>query len=329
MGMFRVAVIDDWLNVAAQCADWSRLKARGEVVFFQRHFRSGSEDDAAKLLGEFNAILPMRERSSFFKPMLSRLPRLKMISLTGGKAPHVDFAYCTERGIVVTQATAKVAGYASEIALGLMLAAARKLPQADAGMRAGRFQDGVGLGRVLRGRTLGIIGLGKLGTEVAGYGRALGMRVLAWSQNLTSQKAEAAGAEYADKDTLLTRSDVVSLHLVLSERTRGILGEKELARMKPGAILVNTARGPLVDEPALLEALYENRIFAALDVYNEEPLSADHALRRAPNTVLSPHLGFSTEEVFRDFYEGAIANILAFLDGAPMRVANPEVLKRV
>jgi phosphoglycerate dehydrogenase-like enzyme len=173
-----------------------------------------------------------------------------------------------------------------------------------------------------------VIGLGRIGTEVAAFGRALGMRVLAWSQNLTEEKAKAAGATLVDKDTLLSESDVVSLHLVLSERSRGIIGARELARMKKGAILVNTARGPLVDEAALLRALHDGRISAGLDVYDEEPLPVEHPLRQVPNTVLSPHLGFSTVENLGDFYRGSIANILAFLDGKPVNVANPDVLKR-
>jgi phosphoglycerate dehydrogenase-like enzyme len=327
MSGMRVAIIDDWQNVAAASADWSRLKARADVAYFQRSFPAGAEGDAA-LLKEFDIILPMRERSQFTAALLSRLPRLKMLSLTGMKAPNVDFAYCTSRGIVVSQAGSKTPAYAAEMTLALMLAAARKIPQADANMRAGHFQDGVGLGQVLHGNTLGIIGLGKIGTEVARFGQVLGMRVLAWSQNLTDAKAKAAGATLVDKEALLAQSDVVTIHLVLSERTSGIIGAAELARMKPGAILVNAARGPLVDEAAMLKALHEGRIFAALDVYDEEPLPADHPIRRAPNTVLSPHLGFSTAEVFGDFYRGAIENILAFMDGAPTRVANPEVLKR-
>ena len=323
----RIAVIDDWQNVAAQAADWSELKRRAEIVFFQRHFPRGSEDEAAKALADFDIILPMRERSWFSAALLARLPRLKLLSLTGHKAPHVDFATCTQNGIVVTQCGSKTPAYAAELTLALLLAAARRLSIADANMRAGKFQEGVGLGIVLRGRTLGIIGLGRIGAEVAAFGRALGMRVLAWSQNLTEEKASAAGARLVDKDTLLAESDVVSLHLVLSERTRGIIGRSELQRMKPGAILVNTARGPLIDTPALVEALNARRLHAALDVYDEEPLPAGHPLRSAPNTVLSPHLGFSTEEIFGEFYSGAIENILAFLNGQPVHVSNPDVLK--
>jgi phosphoglycerate dehydrogenase-like enzyme len=250
-----------------------------------------------------------------------------MISATGGKTPHIDTEYCTKNGIVISKSMASVAGYAAEMTLALMLASARNLTTGDAAMRAGKFQEGVGLGTVLRGRTLGIVGLGKIGTDMARYGAALGMRVVAWSQNLTDEKAGAAGAERVEKDQLLSQSDVVTLHLVLSDRSRGVLGAAELAKMKDGAILVNTARGPLVDEAALLKELQAKRIFAALDVYDEEPLPEDHPIRHAPNTVLSPHLGFSTKEVFRDFYQGAIDNIVSYLEDSPTNVVNPAVLK--
>ena len=326
MSDFRVAVIDDWLDTARDSADWSALEARAEVVFFTRSFPADSGDEVARQLGDFDVLLPMRERSSLREATLRRLPRLKMIAATGRKTPYIDMDYCTRHGIIVSHATSSSLSYAAEMTLALLLAAARRIPAADTGMRAGRFQEGVGLGLVLRGRTLGIIGLGRIGTCMAEYARALGMRVVAWSQNLTPDQAQAAGAELLTKEELLAQSDVVSLHLVLSERTRGILGRDDLARMQDGAILVNTARGPLVDEAALLEALHAGRLTAALDVYDEEPLPADHPLRHAPNTVLTPHIGFSTREVFGDFYRGCIDNILAWLDGSPTHVANPEVL---
>ena len=265
MSDIRVAVIDDWQNIAAESADWSALQQKAEIVFFQKSFPAGAEEKAAKELSDFDAILLMRERSSFREPMLKRLPRLKMISATGAKIPHIDAAYCTEKGIVISQSTASVAGYAAEMTLALMLAAARKIPLGDTNMRAGKFQDGVGLGTVLRGRTLGVIGLGKIGKDMALYGKALGMRVIAWSQNLTDENAEAVGAERVDKEQLLAQSDVVTLHLVLSERSRGVLGVEELGLMKDQAILVNTSRGPLVDESALLEALNAGRIVAEFD----------------------------------------------------------------
>ncbi|MEE8438240.1 MAG: D-2-hydroxyacid dehydrogenase family protein [Micropepsaceae bacterium] len=328
MSDIRVAVIDDWQNIAAKSADWSALQEKAEVVFFQKNFPAGTEEEASKELSGFDVILLMRERSSLREPLLKLLPRLRMISATGAKTPHIDAEFCTKNGIVISHSTASVAGYAAEMTLALMLAAARKVALGDANMRAGKFQDGVGLGTVLRGRTLGVIGLGKIGTDMARYGKALGMRVIAWSQNLSVEKAQEVGAVRVQKDQLLAQSDVVTLHLVLSERSRGVLGARELGLMKDGAILVNTSRGPLVDEGALLDVLRAGRITAALDVYDVEPLPSDHPIRNAPNTVLSPHLGFSTKEVFHDFYQGAIENIVAFLDGSPTRVANPDVLKK-
>ena len=198
---------------------------------------------------------------------------------------------------------------------------------ADATIRAGGFQSGVAAGAVLEGRTLGVIGLGKIGARMARYGHALGMQVLAWSQNLTADKAQAAGARLVDKATLLSESRRVTLHVVLSERTRGMLSAQDLARMKPGAILVNTSRGPLVDEDALLERLRAGALFAALDVYGQEPLPAEHPLRTLPNTVLSPHLGYCTGEVYAQFYRESIDNVLNYIDGKPTRMLNPEAFK--
>jgi phosphoglycerate dehydrogenase-like enzyme len=235
---------------------------------------------------------------------------------------------CTARGIVVCHTAGQQSTSATaELTLGLLIAAARLIPTADASIRTGGFQNGVPAGCVLEGRTLGVIGLGKIGSRMARYGHALGMQVLAWSQNLTADKAQAAGARLVDKPTLLAESDAITLHVVLSERTRGILGAEDLACMKPGAILVNTSRGPLVDETALLERLRTGKLIAALDVYAQEPLPARHPLRGAPNTVLTPHLGYCTREVYGQFYSESIDNVLAFLDGKPIRVINAEVLR--
>jgi phosphoglycerate dehydrogenase-like enzyme len=216
----------------------------------------------------------------------------------------------------------------AEIALGLLLSAARFMNRGDAAIRSGGFQGGVPAGDVLDGKTLGILGLGKIGSRMARYGKALGMQVIAWSANLTGEKAEAAGARLVDKTTLLTQSDAISLHLVLSDRTRGILGAQDLGKMKPGAILVNTSRGPLVDETALIETLKTGKLIAGLDVFSEEPLPANHPLRSMPNTMLTPHLGYGAREVYAQFYRESIENVLAFLDGKPTRVLNPEALQK-
>lgn len=319
--MTKVAVLDDWQGVARQSTDWSRLQQRAEVVFFEKPFEG--PDDVVRTLADFEVLIAMRERTKFPKELIARLPKLRMIALTGSRTWTMDLEACSARGIIVCNtgggnSTAATA----ELALGLLLSAARFIPQADASMRDGRFQSGVPAGGVLEGRTLGIVGLGKIGSKMARYGQALGMHVVAWSENLTEDRAVAAGATLVDKATLLQESDAVSLHVVLSDRTRGILGAQDLARMKPGAILVNTSRGPLVDETALLERLRTGKLIAALDVYAQEPLPADHPLRALSNTVLTPHLGYGSREVYATFYQESIENVLAFLDGKSMRVLN-------
>ncbi len=324
--MTNVAVLDDWQGVARSSADWSALSARAEITFFAEAF--ASEDEAAGTLADFEIVLSMRERTPLPGSLIARLHRLRMLGITGARNPSLDLDACTARGVVVCN-TSGYAGSESataELALGLLLSVARAIPAGDAAIRAGRFQEGVPVGITLAGKTLGIIGVGRLGSFMAKYGRALGMVVLGWSQNLTSEAAAAAGVERATKEDLLARSDAISLHLVLSPRSRNTIGAAEIARMKPGAILINTSRGPLVNEDALVEALQAGRIFAGLDVYDREPLPADHPLRRLPNTVLMPHLGYGVAETWRHFYSQGAENALAFLDGKPVRVVNPEVL---
>jgi phosphoglycerate dehydrogenase-like enzyme len=244
-----------------------------------------------------------------------------MFGLTGARAALIDIAGMIERGIVVcyTDGGPSVQSTA-ELALALMLAAARRIPQGDAAVRAGKFQRGTPTGFMLAGKTIGLLGLGRIGAQMAGYCNALGMRVLAWSQNLTDERAAAAGASRVAKHELLAASDVVSLHLVISDRTRGILGAAELGAMKRGAILVNTSRGPLVDEAALIAAVQSGRLFAALDVYHREPLRTDYPLISCPNTVLTPHLGYSVVEVYAEYYQQSVENALAYLEGKPIRV---------
>ncbi len=323
----RVAIMDDWQGVARGAADWSAVEARAEVTVFAAPF--AGEDAAAAALAEFDILVPMRERTELGAGLIARLPKLRMIALTGGRSQSLALDACTAAGILVCNTGGERSSIGTaELALGLMLAAARFIPAGDAAIRAGRFQDGVGVGPVLQGRTLGVIGLGRIGARVAGYGRALGMDVVAWSPNLTESAAQAGGARLVAKADLLAQSDVVSLHLVLSARSRGTLGAADLARMKPGAILVNTSRGPLVEEAALLDALHAGRIHAALDVFAEEPLPPHHPLRTAPNTVLTPHLGYGTRDTFAQFYGESVQNILAFLNGSPIRVINPAALHR-
>jgi phosphoglycerate dehydrogenase-like enzyme len=315
----RIAVLDDWQGVARSSADWDELSRRAEIAFFGDAL--ADEDAAAERLKDFDIIMTMRERTPFPASLIARLPRLRLLNVTGTRNRSVDLKAMTERGIVVTYTEAGEDGSApAELALLLMLEGARRVAAGDAAMRRGGFQEAVPPGFVLRGKTLGLIGLGRLGTKMAGYGQALGMKVLAWSANLTPERAAAAGAAYTQKDELLRQADVVSLHLVLAPSTRGIIGARDLALMRPGSLLINTSRGPLVDEAALIEALREGRIFAALDVYDREPLPADHPLRSVPNTVLSPHLGYCVRENYEVFYRQSIENVLAFLDGAPIRL---------
>jgi len=315
----KIAVLDDWQQVAAECADWLALADRAEVVFF--HDNIADEDQLVERLAPFDILLTMRERTRFSASLIARLPKLRMLNVTGMRNLSVDVAALEARGVVVSRTEAGEGGEATaELALCLMLSAARRVPAGDASVRAGTFQTGIAPGITLKGKTLGLIGLGRLGRMVAGYARALGMEVIAWSPNLTPERAAEAGVTYAPKEQLLREADVVSLHIVLAPQTRGIIGASELALMKPGAILVNTSRGPLIDEPALLARLREGTLVAALDVYNEEPLRLGHPLLSVPNTILSPHLGYCADVNFRVFYEQAVENVLAFLDGSPIRV---------
>jgi phosphoglycerate dehydrogenase-like enzyme len=325
--MTRVAVLDDWQGVAQGAADWAPLQARAEVVFFADAFADA--DDAAAKLADFDIVLSMRERTPLPGTLINRLPKLRMLGMTGARNASLDTPACTARGIPVCATSG--GGYndsaTAELALGLLISAARGLAVGDAMIRAGGFQMGVPIGVGLAGKTLGVIGLGRLGGYMATYAKALRMNVIAWSQNLTAEKAEAAGAKLVSKDELMATADAITIHMVLSDRSRGLVGRADIARMKPRAILVNTSRGPIIDEAAMLEALHAGRIVAALDVYDREPLPVDHPLRKAPNTMLSPHLGYCVRETWDGFYPQMIENALAFMDGKPVRVTNPEVLK--
>jgi phosphoglycerate dehydrogenase-like enzyme len=324
--MTKVAVLDDWQGVAKTSTDWSPLQARAEVVFFPQAF--ASEDDAARQLADFDIVLSMRERTPLPASLINRLPKLRMLGMTGARNASLDTAACTARGVVVCNTTGGSNNEAAtaELALGLLVSAARAIPAGDANIRGGKFQQGVPVGYALAGKTMGLIGLGRLGSHMARYCKALNMHLLAWSQNLTPERAQAAGATMVSKEELLSRSDAVSIHLVLSDRTRGLIGAADLARMKPGAILVNTSRGPIVDEAALIAAVQARRIVAALDVFDREPLPAGHPFRSAANVVMTPHLGYGVRETWDVFYPQSVENALAFLDGNPVRVTNPEAL---
>lgn len=319
--MVKIAILDDWQDVARASADWPRLAARAELTFFAEAF--AGEDEAAAALADFDILLTMRERTPFPASLIGRLPKLRMIGITGAYNASLDLAACARQGVTVCHTAGGAAGapYATaELALGLLIAAARAIPAADATMRAGGFQRGVPVGVGLAGKTLGVVGLGRLGGRLARYALALDMKVIAWSPNLTEARAREAGAALVGKAELMAGSDAISVHMALSARSLGLIGAADIALMKPGAILINTSRGPLIDEAALVAAVEAGRIVAALDVYDREPLPPDHPLRACGRTVLTPHLGYGVAETWRDFYPRSLENAEAFLEGRPIRV---------
>jgi phosphoglycerate dehydrogenase-like enzyme len=317
--MVAIAVLDDYQNVALQMADWSRLQANHRLQVFNAPF--ADEAAAARALSGFDIVCAMRERTPFPQSLLERLPSLRLIVTTGHRNAAIDVAAAHERGIVVCGTGAS--GHATaELTFALILSLARHVPfEADA-MRAGRWQTTVGID--LAGRVLGLIGLGRLGERVARIALAFAMRPIAWSQYLAPERANALGVERVEKDELFRRSDIVTIHTRLSERTRGLVGERELGLMKPTAFLINTSRGPIVDESALLAALRTGRIAGCgIDVYDREPLPAGHPLRKEPRALLTPHLGYVTEETYRSFYAGTVAAVEAWLAGTPVNVLPP------
>ena len=319
----KLALLDDYQRLALKSADWDRLKKRGlEITVFHEAF--SSVDDAAKKLAPFDVLCLLRERTAFPRALTERLPNLKFVALTGIRAGSLDSQALAERKIPVSNTRSGNSTYlTSELAWGLIFNAARDMAKGERNMRSGKWHDGLAAGIGLQGKRLGVIGLGKIGGRMAAIGKAVGMDVVAWSQNLTEEKAREFDVGLVDKKTLLASSDVVTLHLVLSDRTRGIIGQKEFEQMKPSAILVNVSRGPLVDEKAMIEALKSGRIaHAALDVYDREPLPAGHPLRSMDNVTLSPHLGYVNDENLRGFYGDALEDIEAWLDGKPIRVIN-------
>lgn len=314
----KVAVLDDYQRVALTYADWGRVQAAGEVTVFDRNL--GSVDEAAAALADFDVICLMRERMPVPAELIERLPKLKLIVVTGPYNRTLDLAACEARGIVVSATRSANTGYpTAELTWALILAAARHIDAEMRNVREGRWQTTVGT--TLFGRALGVLGLGRLGTEVARLGRAFGMEVIAWSPNLTAEKAQAGGARLVSKAELFGEADVLSIHMVLSDRTRGLVGAQDLERMKPDAILVNTSRGPIVDEAALVEALKAERIGgAALDVFGQEPLPADHPFRTLPNVLATPHLGYVTRDTYEVFFHDTVEDIEAFLAGRPIRL---------
>jgi len=312
--MTRVAILDDYQDVALAVADWRSL---GPEVAVQAFHERLSGDALVKRLADFEVIVAMRERTQFPRSVLERLPKLKLLVTTGMRNVAIDAKTAAELGIVVS-GNGPLTPPTAELTWGLILALARHIPEEAQQMRSGGWQTTVGVG--LNGKVLGVLGLGKLGSEVARVGRAFQMEVIAWSQNLTAEHASSLGAKRVEKDELFQLADFVTIHLILSKRTRGLVTARELALMKRGAYLINTSRGPIVEERALIDVLTNHKIAgAALDVYDEEPLPDEHPLRKLDNVVLTPHLGYVTVENYRLAYGDAVEDIRAFLAGHPIR----------
>jgi phosphoglycerate dehydrogenase-like enzyme len=318
----KVAVLDDYQRAFDETEAIQRLRRRADVEILTE--KMPTEEALVRALKGAQAIIPIRERTRFPASLLQSLTDLELISQTGTHAYHLDMEAATNAGIIVAMAPGS--NSAAELAFGLMLAVMRRIPQSDQAMRRGDWPSV--LGYVLRGKTLGILGLGKIGTGVAEIGRAFGMKIIAWGPTLTPERASRSQVTYMPLDELLKEADVVSVHLVLSDQSRNLLNEARLRLMKKSAYLINTARGAIVDERALVKILQENAIAgAALDVFVEEPLAANHPLLQLDNVVLTPHLGWPTDSGFAGFAENAVTNILDYMDGKLTRVINPEALQ--
>jgi phosphoglycerate dehydrogenase-like enzyme len=317
--MRRLAILDDYQDVALSLADWSRLEPDVEVQAFGDHI--AELDALAARLHDFEIVVAMRERTPFPQALFERLPNLRLLVSTGPRNRSIDLDAARQAGVVVC-GTRGVGSGTVELTWGLIISVMRSIPREDAAVRTGRWQ--VSLGPELEGRTIGIVGLGRVGARVAQIALAFGMSTIAWSENLTAERAAATGARLVDKDELFETADVVTLHVVLGERTRGLVGRRELALMQPSAYLVNTSRGPIVDEQALIEALEQDSIAgAALDVFDQEPLPPDHPLRRLSNTVITPHIGYVGQDAYAAFYADALEGVEAFIAGAPIRLLAP------
>jgi D-3-phosphoglycerate dehydrogenase len=313
----RCAILDDYQNVALTVTDWSKVVGDLDIKVFNQHL--GGADNVIKALQGFSIVCAMRERTAFPRAVIEKLPDLKLLITTGARNASIDVAAAKERGVIVC-GTQSQGSPTAGIAIGLMLELTRRIGYENARMKAGApWQTTIGID--LEGMTLGVLGLGKLGTRTAAIAKAFGMKVIAWSQNLTAEKCVTAGVDYVSKEDLFRRADFVSIHLVLSARTRGLVGASELALMKPSAYVINTSRGPIIDEAALLSVLREKRIAGAgLDVFDVEPLPIDHPLRKMDNVVLTPHLGYVSLQNYRAYFAGVVDDIRAFLDGKPARV---------
>jgi phosphoglycerate dehydrogenase-like enzyme len=315
----RIAILDDFQQVALAMADWSALAGKAEIEVFHDHLADSAR--VVERLAPFDIVCVMRERTPLTRAILGQLPKLKLICSTAPRNASIDLAAAAERGITVC-GTGYTSHGAAEATWALILGLLRHIPAEANSLRAGGWQ--VAIGGDLEGRTIGLVGLGNLGARVAKVAKAFGMNAIAWSTNLTAEKAEAAGARPVDKDTLFRDADIVTIHLVLSPRSRGIIGAREIGLMKPTAYLINSSRGPLVDEAALIDALTRRRIAgAALDVFDTEPLPPAHPFRTLDTVLATPHIGFVTRETYTIFYRDTVENILAWLAGKPIRVTPP------
>ncbi|HEY2527100.1 MAG TPA: D-2-hydroxyacid dehydrogenase family protein [Xanthobacteraceae bacterium] len=313
----RCAVLDDYQNVALEIADWSKIKGDVDIKVFHEHL--GGPDRVVAALKEFDIVVAMRERTAFPRAVIEALPTLKLLITTGMRNASIDIDAARARGVTVC-GTGSFGSPTSGIAIGLILELTRRIGYENARMHAGATWQTT-IGPDLEGMTLGVLGLGRLGTRTANIAKAFGMKVIAWSQNLTAEKCQEAGVGYVSKDDLMRQSDFITIHLVLSPRTRGLVGASEFALMKPSAFLINTSRGPIVEETALLAALRDETIAGAgLDVFDVEPLPLNHPLRQLDNVVLTPHLGYVSEQNYRHYFTGVVEDIRAFLDGKPVRV---------
>jgi phosphoglycerate dehydrogenase-like enzyme len=313
----RCAILDDYQNIALSSADWSPVKGDIDIKVFNAHL--GGPDKVIAALQDFEIVVAMRERTGFPKQVIDALPNLKLLITTGMRNPSIDTEAAKARGVVVC-GTGAFGSPTSGIAIGLMLELTRHIGYENARLHAGAtWQTTIGV--ELEGLTLGVLGLGKLGQRTANIAKAFGMKVIAWSQNLTPEKCAEAGVGYVSKDDLFRQADFISIHVVLSARSRGLVGAKEIGLMKPTAYLINTSRGPIIDEPAMLAALRDKKIAGAgLDVFDVEPLPLDHPLRKMDNAVITPHLGYVSTQNYKHYFSGVVEDIRGFLDGKPMRV---------
>jgi phosphoglycerate dehydrogenase-like enzyme len=326
--MLAIAILDDYANVALQSADWSALQDKAQITVFNQHL---SEDEAASALQSFDVLCTIRERMSLPRSLFQRLPNLKLVTIIGMSLPNLDMKAATEYGVIVSHWNPAnplyrgIMNATPELTWALMIATVRHMGLEDRRMRAGGWQSTVGM--ILAGRTLGLLGLGRIGKRMAAYGRAFDMSVIAWSQNLTEEAAASVGARRVEKDDLFRLADVLSIHVQLSDRTRRLVTARELALMKPEAYLINTSRGPIVVEADLIAALRTGRIAGAgIDVFDIEPPPGDHPFRAMDNVTITPHLGYVTHETLAAFYSDTVEAVIGFVEGAPIRIANPDAL---